>query len=51
MLALAPSGVRSVSVRLSPTVHGDGDPGFVATLVAIARDKGVSGSVGDGRNH
>ena len=32
------------------TNHGDGDNGFVANLVAIARDKGVSGYIGDGAN-
>lgn len=41
-------GVRPVSLRFAPTVHGDGDHGFVATLVQIARDKGASGYVGDG---
>jgi nucleoside-diphosphate-sugar epimerase len=44
-LALAASGVRSASLRLSPTVHGDGDHGFLATLVGVARDTGVSGYV------
>jgi nucleoside-diphosphate-sugar epimerase len=47
-LALADREVRSVVVRLPPTVHGDGDSGFVATLVAIARDRGVAGYIGDG---
>jgi nucleoside-diphosphate-sugar epimerase len=47
-LALASRGIRSSVMRLPPTVHGDGDHGFVATLVGIARAKGVSGYIGDG---
>ncbi len=47
-LALASRGVRSSVLRLPPTVHGDGDNGFMATLVGIARAKGVSGYSGDG---
>jgi nucleoside-diphosphate-sugar epimerase len=47
-LALADRGVRSSVVRLPPTCHGDGANGFMAMLVAIARQHGVSGYVGDG---
>lgn len=50
VLSLASRGVRSSVLRLPPTVHGDGDNGFVATQVGIARDKGVSGYLGDGAN-
>lgn len=50
VLDLASHGVRSSVVRLAPTCHGDGDNGFMATLVATARAKGVSGYPGDGVN-
>src|SRR5438105_2775934 len=41
---------RSSIVRLDPTCHGEGDHGFMAALVGIARQKGVSGYIGDGTN-
>lgn len=49
-LSYADRGVRSVGLRFAPTVHGQGDHGFVAHLAGIARAKGVSGYVGDGAN-
>ena len=49
-LSLRGVGVRSSVLRFAPTVHGDGDNGFLATLVHIARQRGVAGYVGDGTN-
>ena len=49
-LSLRGIGVRSSVLRFPPTVHGDGDHGFMATLVGIARQRGVAGYVGDGTN-
>ena len=43
-------GVRAVSLRFAPTVHGTGDHGFIAILASIARRNGVSGYPGDGTN-
>jgi nucleoside-diphosphate-sugar epimerase len=49
-LEFADRGVGTVVVRFAPTVHGEGDHGFVAGLVATARTKAFAGYVGDGTN-
>lgn len=50
VLALADRGVRSMSVRFAPTVHGDGDNGFIASIVAADRRAGSAAYLGDGAN-
>lgn len=48
---VAAMGVRAASIRLAPSVHGDGDMhGFIPILVNIAKEKGVSGYIGEGLN-
>ena len=49
-LGYADHGVRAISVCFAPSVHGDGDHGFMSSYVAMARAAGVAGFVGDGTN-
>ena len=48
--ALAERGVRVGVIRLATTVHGIGDPAFMAMLARLAREKGLSAYIGDGAN-
>ncbi len=50
-LSFADRGIRPVSARFSPTVHGTGgDHGFIAVLAGVARERGAAGYIGDGGN-
>ncbi|WAP57789.1 SDR family oxidoreductase [Streptomyces sp. S465] len=49
-LDFVPKGVNTIVVRFAPTVHGDGDQGFMAGLVATARAKTLAGYIDAGTN-
>ncbi len=47
---LSELGVYTMVLRLPPTVHGQGDHGFVPILIQLAREKGVAAFIENGNN-
>jgi nucleoside-diphosphate-sugar epimerase len=50
VLAMAERGIRTSVISLSPSVHSEGDRGFVPMMINIARAKGFAAYIGDGSN-
>jgi len=48
--AAAAGGTKVYIVRLPPTTHGEGDHGFVPMIINIAKTKGESAYIGEGKN-
>ncbi|PTQ98124.1 nucleoside-diphosphate-sugar epimerase [Mucilaginibacter yixingensis] len=48
--AVAAKGVKAYIVRLPPTVHGAGDHGFVPMIIGMAKEKGESAYIDEGKN-
>jgi nucleoside-diphosphate-sugar epimerase len=48
--AVAAQGVKVYIVRLPPTVHGEGDHGFIPIIIGMAREKQQSVYIQDGDN-
>ncbi|MDP4509557.1 SDR family oxidoreductase [Nonomuraea turcica] len=49
-LTYADRGVRVIPVRFAPTVHGEGDHGFISIVAQAARQRGASLYPGEGGN-
>lgn len=47
---LATKGIKAISVRLAPSVHGPGEHGFVPMLIASAQKAGASAFIDEGTN-
>jgi nucleoside-diphosphate-sugar epimerase len=49
-LSYAKKGVCVISARFAPTVHGEGDAGFISIVARAARRRGASVYPGEGSN-
>jgi nucleoside-diphosphate-sugar epimerase len=49
-LTFAARGVRVISARFAPTVHGEGDHGFISIVARAARRRGAAVYPGEGGN-